>query len=370
MLGRTVFTRGIRIVPPAASVAKIGSMVNAYGTDLHGLIRGPTCTVPEPDEVWLSVMGAAMPFRTSAAIVTMDDDPVTLRVIERASSHFGHCHPCPLLRTAPSASSAASSPLTPRRIVGGAAVDARGDGKMDGALVPPDLRSSYDGRNEVATMSDAVIADLLEASPFQRVSDGALDVVCFGPGTFRQILPWAPHYVTEASRVLRPHGVMAVLAQRKGRLVGPQPLSEDFESMKDEITSACPDSGCDSEEIGFEGIAFPQSNVKRRWFTSEYPIPNLSMLAAYVRSWPEYHQYATPAGDEEAIGAMRTRQDPLEALLRSIDAHLESLADRNGKLPELGSMIRLEVDHCIVTCDTRPSNKPPIAAFNPRVTSG
>jgi hypothetical protein len=324
----------------------------AHGPELRGFTRGPTCRVPEPEEAWLAVLGAALPFRASAAVVCLDSSTTSRAPVKRGAAHFRECHACPLMlmsneveegtgetNPAPNAASLES----------------------DRALIPPELRERA-LQQQAASASDSamvspVVSQFLARSPFGRIGDGVMDTVVYLPHTFRQTLPWAEHYITDTARILRPHGVMAIMAESRARLVGPQELVEDFEQFKALLDTACPHAGVWAEEDGFVDMPLPFSHVQRRAFTSEYPVTSLAALAAYVRSWPQYLEYAAPRQDENEEGVLRGRADPLVAFMDAAKAQLEARGPP-GHPANVQTVLRLEVDLCVVTADNRPSNRP------------
>jgi SAM-dependent methyltransferase len=299
------------------------AVVNAFGPALHGARRGPSCTVPEPEELWFAAVAAAVPFRRSLACVTPPSDVASAAVAKRAGVHFTRVVRTPLFTPAPKTETHAIAAGLP-------------PGAAPGALALPD--------NVAAAMA---------RSPFQRAPDGEFDAVCFAGGALAHTIRAgvAAHQLSEAHRVLKPHGVVVVMGQRRGRLIGAPELQEDFAAMTRQLVDDGADVAEDSEQVGHADVYLPFANVQRRWFTSEYDVP-AAAIADYVRSWRCYHEAsapsmdpadgaaAAPRGVRRAIGA-----DPLEAMLSSIAAR---------RLPTL----RLAVDHFVVTCDNRPINRP------------
>jgi hypothetical protein len=341
-----------------SSAVQGGHFVDPYGTELRGFTRGPIARLPEPEEVWLAALGAALPFTATAAIVTLDDSDIARAPARRAENHFGTAYTCPLM-------TAGFSAKAPTRSAGAggtfSSFSSSTEDTSSAAAVPPEIAARQARAQALAPMRDddpvaleSAIQALLAGSPLQRIHDRALDAVIFAPGTFRQVLPWAPHYVNEAARVLAPHGVLGIVAERRARLVGPQELHEDFEEFKQYLDEHCPSPGTAEEEEGFANVVLPYSSVKRRWLTSEYPVTSTGALAAYVRSWPQYLAMAAPRPVEGAVpGVVRhDPADPLFAFIQTTEAHLAHLGTSAQRA------LRLEVDFCVVLCDARPSNRP------------
>jgi hypothetical protein len=369
------------------------TLLDPNAPQLRGTHRGAVATLPEPEEAWLAVLGQALPFRATAAIVTLDDTDLSTGPLRRADPHFGNVFRAPLRTQASPAAGADRGDATHRRArrmfnedgVGDdappqeeAAAEEAGalvppslaDGPSGGeggaeALIPPDVRQRMDAEAAAAAADGAhgerAVCAFLQQTPFSRIGAQALDVVCFPPHTFRHVVQWAPHVVTDAARVLRPHGVLAVMAQRRARLVGPAEVVADYEAFAEELHAGSSMPEREAEEDGFAGVAFPAgSSVKRRWFTSEFPVATLENLAAYVRSWPEYHAAVSPIADPAEEGVQRRRPlpsggvaDPLEVLLEAIEAFFRHRTGRRYPRDALA----LEVDTCVITCDSRPSSR-------------
>ncbi|EPY20707.1 hypothetical protein STCU_08871 [Strigomonas culicis] len=322
--------RGCRLLrsPPTARAA---TLLSPYGAALHGYHRGPQAAFAEPMDVWLTVLSQAVPFYKDVLILCPShySPRQVQRLWRRARQHLPEAHvasvPPPRATAASVAAAAATAaPATPTA----------------GALLPHSAAEAPDG---LALRPPAT------ANPFQRFPAHTFDVLVFAANAFSEPHMGggarAPFYISEAHRVLRPHGVLAVTgstvpahclhvaapryadhqfvqqylrALQQDRLEVLQRLGAALDDAAAAEGKQAPDRSADVARLrglaaeltaavsreesiasGHADLYFPFRGVQRRWLTSEFEL-TAAQLAEALRGMPLYqqHRHALAAAHE------------------------------------------------------------------------
>lgn len=329
-----------------------GAVVDPFGPALQGLRVGPLWYVPEPSELWLALLAAVVPFHQDLLCLTPGAGTATSRgdaIVGRAERHGG------FLRVH------RSSFLCPPAHVAT-------------SRTTRDSSSSSVNENLLRVPQGDVALFDSGSSPLVALPSSHYDCVCFTANSFVGVhcaSSHAAHHLTECHRLLKPHGVLAVMGHGWPRLVANKRVERDFSDFCEHLAAQRT-----ADEARVAGalrdahaeVYFPFPSVRRKWFTAEYVVPLEGMLG-HIRGWPEYQRMVAPdVRAEEETGALRcvTAADPLEPLVALLEAYGGVAGTGLGSSEEGDDVtLRCAVDWFLVLCDSRPANKPRLVSTGP-----
>lgn len=280
--------------------------------------------LPEPLEAWISIMSDAVPFINNVVVVcpsTMEASAI-LRLRSRCHRIF------PTAQVVPTKIKNHPSPAWP---------------------IQPNV-TSYSTVSSSSLLSEAACASPLEELPPQ-----SQDIIVFACNVFGREMLWqAPFHITAAHRVLRPHGVLAILgypldihvsapffaaedakdclstmSADLDKILGssfsfndrkmtnginnePNMLSETkdpkgiFEHRRQREARRAKHI-LESLSDGHQDIYLPFPARNKRWFESEYAMAPVKLAACY-RSLPGYSPCYSPYTTDDEFSACHTRK--------------------------------------------------------------
>lgn len=272
---------------------------HAFGLDF------PSLRIPEPLEIWITCLGAMVPFKDRVVCITSDDTAHSKRVAARASDHFGNVLHVP----AP-----------------------------DSVSVLRSLRS---------------------------IPEGSSDAVVFCDNSFSHFVSDAPEVITAAHNALRPQGVLCVWGHHAPAIVAPPHARDAFSQYTKLLDALCPidptlhvDSSCislstsrrlASTSASHDDTYFPFPSVAKRLFESELVLEPSEVVGVF-RDCPRYTSVMTPlTASGDACGysrRLRVRGDPLNDLAGMCYNATKGMGG-----------VSVSVKHFVITCDSRPINR-------------
>eukprot|EP00796_Vickermania_ingenoplastis_P005294 gene5294-3797_t len=350
----------------------------------QGLLNGPNLfhfqsCLAEPLESWLSIMADAVPFYKDTVVVCPSsfDESARSSLRRRCQAIFPRATVEPLrLRLT------RRSRRTPNT-----------SGTEKNSALPPAVRHQCQYFEQTW------------CSPLEKLPPQSQDVIVFAGNVFgREMLFQGPSHITAAHRVLRPHGVLAILGYSLDCKVAVPDWArcdaDDFlTTMKADATALehqnldtlCHDLDAvrtmQQRQLGIQraksimssiscshtDIYLPFPAVKRRWFESEYAMSPAELASCYA-SIPFYAPCYAPTlwgngggsssckEDFVSLPALNLRNtkstsslvvrktvDPLEMLLSFWETHRHTRRAQRGAL-------RARVLHFTLTCSSRGMN--------------
>ncbi|CCW69428.1 unnamed protein product [Phytomonas sp. Hart1] len=311
--GRSGKSRG-RFSPPPTQGRRIGggsALISAYGAALHGAHRAERGFFAEPLEAWLAILASAVPFYHDSLVVcpsAMTKERAR-ELWMRAKVHLPRAH---------------FTQLRPRAIPKPTATD------PINRVPPSELSASVERRISVPGEDFSLVSvpnalsslpvstpppSVYISSELEQLPARSLDLIVLADNVFgEEMLFDAPWHLSNAYRLLRPHGVLSILGYSPYiQLTAPSWAAQDAEDYWKELFAACkeyhhlelsktvPESAftaskdhsrrlntiqpvldiLESRMVGHEDVFFPFHAVQHRWLDSEYAMSPSEVVAAF-----------------------------------------------------------------------------------------
>lgn len=367
---------GRRASPHRASPSE--NLLSPFGAVLQGSSRGPQASFAEPLDAWLTVLADSVPFYKECLVVCPSTASAAQvqRVWDRCREHIPTAHVGSMAQRTQAAPPRSDISFSP-----GAALPAPASLPQSRSTSPavPAAHSALtlSPGNAVAQASSRSTRPLPALrSPLEAVTAGSLDLVVLAGNVFaHEMLFDAPWHLSHAHRVLRPHGVVAIVGHAaETEVTAPAWAAEDAGGYLESshldaqeclrMAAAAATAACEGDDVapvqalrravevhetlrsGHADVFLPFPSVRRRWFTSEYAMTPAALVAHY-RAAPLYQALHSPAGELW----WRTMQHRQEAADRAPDSffvdvtgplwneqHTAPSGDSSGDDPDVASL--------------------------------